>query len=141
LGLNGDNFLMTYIFLSGDPARKEEAVLIEDKNQEYPTVNIPKLFRPQPAEVAIMKEVLKKIFKAHPGRSTITINGKCSDCGRSVTVVVKPTSGGYGLMGGILNTSSPGNYSIKCIDCHKSNLKIADRHDAKRKLAKQLSNL
>jgi len=26
---------MPHIFLSGDPAKKEEAVLIEDKNQEY----------------------------------------------------------------------------------------------------------
>jgi hypothetical protein len=126
---------MTHIFLNGDPAKTEEAVLIEDKNQEYPTANIPKVFWPQLAEVAIMKEVLKKMFEAHPGKSTITINGKCSDCGSNVTVVVELTSGGYGLLGGILDKSSSENYSIKCIDCHKSNLKIADRHDAKRKRA------
>jgi ribosomal protein S27E len=126
---------MTYIFLNEDPAKKEEAVLIEDKNQEYPTVNIPKVFWPQPAEVAIMKDVLKKIFKAHPGKSTITVNGKCSDCGNTVIVIVELTSGGYGLLGGILDKSSSENYSITCIDCHKSNLKITDRHDASRKLA------
>jgi hypothetical protein len=75
-----------------------------------------------------MKEMLKKIFEAHPGKSTITINGKCSDCGRYVTVVVELTSGGYGLLGGVLDKTSSENYSITCIDCYKSNLKIAERH-------------
>jgi hypothetical protein len=74
-----------------------------------------------------MKEVLKKIFETHPGKSTMTINGKCSDCGRKVTVVVEPTSGGYGLMGGVLDKTSSENYSITCLDCYKSNHKIAKR--------------
>jgi rRNA maturation protein Nop10 len=47
--------------------------------------------------VAAMIEVLRKIFEANPEKSTITINDKCSDCGRKVIVEIKPTSGGYGL--------------------------------------------
>jgi hypothetical protein len=109
--------------------------LIEDKNQEYPTVHIPNLFWPQPLEVAVMKEVLKKIFKSHPGESTITIRGKCSSCNRHVVVVVETTSGGFGLLGGILDKSSSEDYSITCIDCHKLNLNILNRHDVSRKRA------
>ena len=41
-GLTGDNFLTTYIFPNGDSAKKGEAVSIEDKNQGYAKVNIPK---------------------------------------------------------------------------------------------------
>jgi len=78
-----------------------------------------------------MKEVLKKIFEAHPGKSTMTINGKCSDCGRKVTVVVETTSGGYGLLGGVLDKTSSGNYSVTCMDCYKSNFKIAERRTLK----------
>jgi len=33
--LSGDNSLIHYISLNVDPERIEEAVLIEDKNQEY----------------------------------------------------------------------------------------------------------
>ena len=77
-----------------------------------------------------MKEVLKKIFDAHPGKSTIIINGICSHCGRKVTVVVEPTSGGYGLLGGVLDKTSPENYSITCMDCYNSNHKITKPYAA-----------
>ena len=34
-GLIDENFLIPYISLKADPAKKEEAGLIEDQNQEY----------------------------------------------------------------------------------------------------------
>ena len=34
----GENFLILYISLNADPARKEEAGLIEDENQEHQNV-------------------------------------------------------------------------------------------------------
>jgi len=126
---------MTHIFQNGGREKKEEAVLIGGKNQERLTVNIPNLFWPQPLEVAVMKEVLKKIFAANPGKSKITISGKCSGCGHHVIVAVEQTSGGFGLLGGTLEKSSSENYSITCIDCHKSNLKITTRRDIVRKRA------
>lgn len=67
-----------------------------------------------------MKEVLRKLFEANPEKSTIAINGKCSDCGRKVIVEIIPTSGGYGLLGGILAKCSPEKYSITCPECYKS---------------------
>ena len=75
-----------------------------------------------------MKEILKKIFEAHPEKSTMTINGKCADCGCSVTVIVELTSEGYGLLGGILNKTSSENFSITCLDCYKSHHNIAKRY-------------
>ena len=71
-----------------------------------------------------MIDVLRKIFEANPEKSTITINGKCSDCGRKVIVEIKPTSGGYGLQGGILVKCSPEKYSITCPECYKFNSKM-----------------
>ncbi len=78
----------------------------------------------------MMKEVLKKIFDAHPGKSTMALNGRCSDCGRKVAVVVEATSEGYGLMGGVLEKASSENYAITCIDCYKSKPNIAERRAA-----------
>ena len=71
-----------------------------------------------------MIEVLKKIFKANSEKSTITINGKCSGCERKVIVKIKPTSGGYGLQGGILVKCSPEKYSITCPECCRFNSKM-----------------
>jgi len=36
--LIGENILTPYISLNADPARKEEAGLIEDQNQEYQNI-------------------------------------------------------------------------------------------------------
>jgi hypothetical protein len=63
--------------------------------------------------------VLRKIFEANPEKSTITINSKCSDCERKVIVEIKPTSVGYGLLGGILVKCSTENYSITCPECYR----------------------
>lgn len=75
-----------------------------------------------------MKDMLRKIFEANPEKSTIIINGKCSDCGRAMVVEIVPTSGGYGLQGGILARSSFGKYSITCPECYKFNSKIKAPH-------------
>lgn len=68
-----------------------------------------------------MIDMLRKIFEANPEKSTITINGKCSGCERKVIVEIKPTSGGYGLQGGILVKCSPEKYSITCPECYRFN--------------------
>ena len=76
-----------------------------------------------------MKDILRKIFEANPEKSTIIINDKCSDCGREMVVKIVPTSGGYGLQGGILVKCSPEKYSITCPECYKfsSNVKTTHR--------------
>ena len=71
-----------------------------------------------------MIDVLRKIFEANPEKSTITINGKCLDCGRKVIVEIKPTSRGYGLQGGILVKCSSEKYSITCPECYNFKSKM-----------------
>jgi hypothetical protein len=69
-----------------------------------------------------MIEILKKMFKANPEKSTIVLNEKCSDCGCDVIIEITPTSDGFGLMGGILfKDSLPDEYFAKCPECYKSN--------------------
>lgn len=67
-----------------------------------------------------MKDLLRKIFEANPDKSTIIINGKCSDCGCAMVVEIVPTSGGYGLRGGILAKCSPEKYSITALSVTNS---------------------
>ena len=71
-----------------------------------------------------MIEILKKMFKANPEKSTIVLKDKCSDCGCNTIIEITPTSGGYGLQGGVLFKTSTDNYIAKCPDCHATNFKI-----------------
>lgn len=75
-----------------------------------------------------MIEVLRKIFEANPEKSAIIVNGKCSNCGCKVSVEIKPTPGGFGLLGGAMMKCSPNRYLTKCADCYEFNPKAEDRH-------------
>jgi len=65
--------------------------------------------------------VLKKIFNASPGKTTITFNCKCSGCGNDILIDITHTSGGFGLNGGFLFEYAPDKYLIKCSDCYGLN--------------------
>jgi ribosomal protein S27E len=67
-----------------------------------------------------MISILKKMFEAHPGKSTIDIKDICSDCGKVTIISVTQTSGGFGLNGGFLFKSKADGYFVKCTDCYKS---------------------
>ena len=73
-----------------------------------------------------MIEILRKMFDANPGRSPIVINNKCSDCGCETIIEITPTSGGFGLQGGVLFKCSPDKYIAKCPACYEKNFKIDD---------------
>jgi hypothetical protein len=64
-----------------------------------------------------MIEILRKIFEANPGKSTIVLKDKCSDSGCKAIIDITPTSGGFGLQGGALNKCSPDEYLAKCPAC------------------------
>ena len=68
-----------------------------------------------------MIEILKKMFEANPEKSKIVLMDKCSDCGRETVIEITPTSGGFGLQGGILFKCSPERYLAKCPACCKAN--------------------
>jgi hypothetical protein len=70
-----------------------------------------------------MIEILRKMFKANPGKSTIGLLDKCFVCGRKINVEITPTSGGFGLQGGVLIKHKPDKYLAKCPACHEANSK------------------
>jgi len=71
-----------------------------------------------------MIEILRKIFDANPEKSTIVLNGRCSDCGCKTILEITTTSGGFGLQGGILFKSSTDKYIVKCPACIEANPNI-----------------
>ena len=73
-----------------------------------------------------MIEILKKMFEANPEKSTIKLKQKCSDCGCETIIEITPTSGGFGLQGGVLFKSSTDKYIVKCTYCIGANPKIDD---------------
>ena len=73
-----------------------------------------------------MIEILRKIFEANPGKSTIVLNSTCSDCGYDVIIHITSTSGGFGLQGGALFEQPPDGYFAMCSNCYKVNPKIKD---------------
>lgn len=62
-------------------------------------------------------EMLRKVFETTPDASEIVLKGKCSDCVRETTIIITPTSGGFGLQGGTLIEYSSNKYLIKCHNC------------------------
>jgi hypothetical protein len=74
-----------------------------------------------------MIEILRRIFKANPGKSTIGLVNKCSVCGRKINIEITSTSGGFGLQGGVLFKHKPDRYLAKCPACHQAKPKIDDK--------------
>jgi hypothetical protein len=62
----------------------------------------------------------RKIFEANPGKSTIELKEKCSDCGCEIIIEITSTSGGFGLNGGVLLKGDAESTFVKCPDCNKS---------------------
>jgi Zn finger protein HypA/HybF involved in hydrogenase expression len=79
-----------------------------------------------------MIEILRKMFEANPEKSKIVLKEKCSDCGCETIIEITPTSGGFGLMGGVLFKSSNDKYTAQCPTCYEKHFKI----DNKQKSAK-----
>ena len=75
-----------------------------------------------------MIEILRKIFEANPGKSTIVLKGKCSDCGCETIVNIISASGGFGLQGGALFKYSSDEYLVKCHDRYKVNPMIDENY-------------
>jgi hypothetical protein len=70
-------------------------------------------------------EILRKIFEAHPGKSTIELKDKCSDCGREIIVSITSTAGGFGLQGGVLFKGEAESIFVKCPDCCLEKLQVS----------------
>ena len=73
-----------------------------------------------------MLEILKKMFEANPGKSTIVLKDKCSNCGCDTIVEITPTSTGFGLQGGALFKGPQDGFLARCSYCHDANPKTDD---------------
>jgi len=71
-----------------------------------------------------MIEILNTMFESNPEKSTIVLNDKCSDCGREIIIEITTTSGGFGLLGGVLFKSSTDKCKAKCPSCYETLFKI-----------------
>ena len=72
---------------------------------------------------------LKKIIDDTIEGETGIIHNKCIDCGFPVEVEVHKTSGGYGLLRGILYEVEDRVYA-KCLDCYKNDPKINHKFES-----------
>jgi hypothetical protein len=80
-----------------------------------------------------MIEILRKMFKANPEKSTIVLKEKCSDCSCDTIIEVTPTSVGFGMQGGVLFKSSTDKYTAKCPACYEKNFKMHDNQKSEKK--------
>ena len=62
-------------------------------------------------------ERLTELFEAHPGETTLNIQGKCIACRRSLTVEICTTTDGFGFNGGMLLEKDQQNYVVSCVEC------------------------
>ena len=66
-------------------------------------------------------ESLKRLFEQNNNPEICTHRGKCYICGCSVRIEIAKTSGGYGLLGGILYEPDHENYIALCVGCYEKN--------------------
>jgi hypothetical protein len=67
-----------------------------------------------------MIKILREMFETNPEKSKIVLKEKCSECGSYTIIEITPTSGGFGLRGGVLFKYSPDKYTAKCPACYKT---------------------
>jgi hypothetical protein len=65
----------------------------------------------------------KKLFSEIPEKQAIAFKGQYSDRRCETILEITPTSGGFGLQGGVLFKSSTDKYIVKCPACIKANPK------------------
>jgi hypothetical protein len=79
----------------------------------------------------IQLKELNKLFESNDDKDRKRYSGKCSSCGCDVTITIERTSGGYGLLGGVLYESEKGELFLTCSHCLKKpegNRKIGNPH-------------
>ena len=83
----------------------------------HKTMDYDKQFQQENFSILEIK-TLKKIFEDSPSTSRITLNCKCSDCGKNILIHITHTSGGFGLNGAFLIEYASDKYLVKCRDCY-----------------------
>ena len=72
-------------------------------------------------------ESLNRLFERNDNPHTYTYRGKCQTCGSSTNIEISKTSGGYGLLGGVLYETGLDNLIALCARCYDKYGKAEDR--------------
>ena len=71
-----------------------------------------------------MIKILRKMFLDSPDKSQIKLNGACQSCKKPMAIDIVPTSGGFGILGGVLTDLTPDrHYRLLCPVCHTNSKK------------------
>lgn len=62
-------------------------------------------------------ETLTALFEAHPGKTTLNIQGKCIACKCDLIVEICTTTDGFGFNGGMLLDNDRQSYVVSCVKC------------------------
>ena len=64
-------------------------------------------------------ESLDIMFEQSTSSKPLSFEGTCHNCGYDVVVELTKTSGGYGLLGGVLYEPDPDHIILVCDRCHE----------------------
>ena len=72
-------------------------------------------------------KILREMFSVSPDKSQITLGGECEKCRREMTIDIVPTSGGFGILGGVLiELTRDHRYRLLCPVCHTESNKKSE---------------
>ena len=67
-------------------------------------------------------DTLKQMFEDTPDKSHLSFDGCCQSCGRHFRIEIHHhSSGGYGLLGGVLYVQDPKQLTARCEACYRDN--------------------
>ena len=67
---------------------------------------------------------LNRFFEQNKNPATCTYRDRCNICGCLVKIEITKTSGGYGLLGGMLYEPDTENYISLCVGCYEKSGKL-----------------
>jgi len=75
----------------------------------------------------IKEETLDRMFDNDSAQKHVKQTGRCCSCESDVEIVLRRTSKGYGLQGGLLYETMTGQFLLQCERCFK-NFGFLDHH-------------
>lgn len=70
-------------------------------------------------KLLIKLDSLNRMFDQKQNPETITYKDRCYSCGCSVEIEISKTSGGFGLLGGVLYEIGSEEYDAICVGCYE----------------------
>jgi hypothetical protein len=68
----------------------------------------------------VSQSALESLFKRKANGKSLIHTDVCQNCGRKIQIRIDRTSGGFGLLGGVIHESEFHKLYSECLDCHIS---------------------